>query len=300
MPRALSNPYFLLTVTALCWSSNMVIGRAVAGDVPPLLMAFGRWSVAAMLAIPAALPYLRQDLPQLVRGWRPLLVLALLGIAGFNSLTYVGLALTSATNASLLNSVVPIATMALSWALLGKRLSPREWLGVLVSLAGVLVIVGRGSVEVLAALTLNAGDLWILLSVLDWALYSVALAWKPANVHRLSLLAAMIAIGLVALVPFVAWEYAQGERMVVHAGSVAAILYVGVFPGFLSYVFYNRGVEAIGPGKASLFLHLLPVFGTLLAAVFLGEVPRWYHGVGIALVFAGIAMTMGRAEAKQG
>ena len=164
----------------------------------------------------------------------------------------------------------------------------------LVSLAGVIVIVARGSYAVLTDFKLNTGDLWILLSVLDWALYSVALAWKPANVHRLSLLAAMIVLGLVALVPFAAWEYAQGERMNVHAGSLAAILFVGVFPGFLSYVFYNRGVEAIGPGKASLFLHLLPVFGTLLAAIFLGEVPRWYHGGGIALVFCGIALTMGR------
>jgi drug/metabolite transporter (DMT)-like permease len=119
----------------------------------------------------------------------------------------------------------------------------------------------------------------------------VALAWKPKHVHPLSLLAALIVIGLAALVPALAWELARGDRMHVHAGSVAAILYVGAFPGFVSYVFWNRGVEAVGANRASLFLHLIPVFGTLLAAIFLGEVPRWYHALGVALIFSGIWLT---------
>lgn len=292
MSRLLTHPYLLLTLTVLFWSSNMVVGRAVAGDVPPLLMAFGRWTVATLVALPFALPHLRRDWPSLLGSWRILLVLAGLGIAAFNSFTYLGLERTSATNASLLNSVVPIATIALSWIVLGKHLNAREWFGVFVSFAGVLVIVAQGSFATLSDFALDVGDLWILLSVLDWAAYSVALSWRPERVHPLSLLTAMLLIGLIMLLPAVAWEAMAGRRMDVHAGSIAAILYVGVFPGFLSYVFYNRGVAVIGAGKASLFLHLMPVFGTLLAAVFLGEAPRWYHAVGIAAIFSGIVLTM--------
>jgi drug/metabolite transporter (DMT)-like permease len=288
-----ARPHLIQTLTALFWSSNMVVGKAVGADVPPIALAFGRWSVAALLALPLALPHLRRQWPLLRRSWRPLLILGLLGIGGYNTFAYLGLQHTSATNAALLNSFVPIATIAISWAALGKRLGRAEWLGVFVSLAGVLTIVGRGSFAVLADLTLNVGDLWVLLAVLDWALYSVALAWKPARLHPMLLLAVMIVVGLVALTPAVAWEAAQGRRVHPSAGAVAAVVYVGVFPGFLSYVFYNRGVAAIGAGKASLFLHLMPVFGTLLAALFLAEVPRWYHCCGIVLIFLGIGMTTG-------
>lgn len=285
-----ANPYLILTLTTLFWSSNMVVGRAFSADIPPFALAFGRWAVAAFLVLPFALPHARTQWPLLRQGWRPLLVLGLLGIGGYNTLAYLGLRDTTATNAALLNSFVPIATLALSWLILRKPLRRAEWTGTLISFCGVVTIVGRGSVEVLAGLSLNVGDLWILLAVLDWAVYTVALMWRPAGIHPMLLLGAMILIGLAALVPAVAWEFSQGERVNFTPESMAAIVYVGVFPGFLSYVFYNRGVAEIGANKASLFIHLMPVFGTLLAAVLLAEVPRWYHYLGIGLIFGGIGI----------
>ena len=291
MGRLLANPYLILTLTALFWASNMVVGRAVSGEVPPFALAFGRWSIAILLVLPLALPHAKSQWGLLRREWRTLLALGLLGVGGYNTLAYLGLQQTTATNAALLNSFIPIATIAISWAFLGKRLHPVESAGVLVSLLGVMTIVGRGSAGTLANLRLNPGDVWLLFAVLDWALYTIVLAWRPVRVHPMLMLAAMILIGLAALLPGVLWELSHGRHMHFSAGSVAAVAYVGVFPGFVSYVFYNRGVAEVGAGKASLFIHLMPVFGTLLAALFLAEVPRWYHYVGIALIFCGIGMT---------
>lgn len=289
--RFYTNPYLLLTLTVLFWSSNMVIGRSIRGDVPPITLAFWRWVVALGLVLPLALPHLKAQWPTLRAGWRPLLALGLLGTAGYNTFAYIGLQHTTATNAALLNSFVPIATIAISWAFLGKHLRPRESLGVAISLCGALTIVGRGDPVLLASLQLNAGDLWLLLAVLDWALYTVVLAWRPAGLHPMLLLAASIVVGLLALGPASLLELSGGRTVNINATSLGTIAYLGLVPSFLGYIFYNRAVGEVGASKASLFIHLMPVFGTLLSAIFLGEVALWYHYLGIALIFTGIWLT---------
>ncbi|MBP8169629.1 MAG: DMT family transporter, partial [Azonexus sp.] len=192
----------------------------------------------------------------------------------------------------LLNSFIPVVTIAISWAFLGKHLRRLEGLGVIISLCGALAIVARGDLNVLAHLNLNLGDAWMLLAVLVWAIYTVGLAWRPSGVHPMLMLAAMTAVGLTALLPAYLWEMAQGRHINVYLGSLASLAYVGIFPSFLGYIFYNRGVAEVGASKASLFIHLMPVFGTLLSAIFLGEIPLWYHYLGISLIFSGIWLTM--------
>ena len=288
------HPYFLLTLTTLFWSGNMVIGRAIRDDVPPLSLAFWRWMIALALTLPLALPHLRAQWPLLKRGWRAVLALGLLGVGGYNTLAYIALQHTAATNALLLNSFVPVATIALSWAFLKKHLHGIEWLGVLVSLAGVTTIVARGQPTVLAGLTLNIGDLWMLAAVFVWAFYTIGLQWRPAGIHPMLMLAAFMTVGLLALAPAYAWEISQGRRIHLTPVSLAGIAYTGLLPGFLGYVFYNRAVGEVGASKASLFIHLMPVFGTLLSAAFLDEVPQTYHFIGIALIFAGIYLTTSR------
>ena len=285
------HPYILLTLTTLFWSGNMVVGRAIREDVPPLSLAFWRWAIALALTLPLALPHLRAQWPQLKRSWRAVVPLGLLGVGGYNTLAYVALQTTDATNAVLLNSFIPIATIALSWAFLKKHLHGAEWLGVLISLAGVTAIVTRGEVAALAGLTLNVGDLWMLLAVLVWALYTIGLQWRPSGVHPMLMLAAFITVGLIALAPAYAWEIAQGREIHATPGALAGIVYTGTLPSFVGYIFYNRAVGEVGASKASLFIHLMPVFGTVLSAAFLGEVPQTYHFVGIALIFTGIYLT---------
>ena len=230
--------------------------------------------------------------PLLKKGWKPVLILGLIGVGGYNTFAYLALQYTSATNAVLLNSFIPVVTIAISWAFLGKHLRRLEGLGVIISLCGALAIVARGDLNVLAHLNLNLGDAWMLLAVLVWAIYTVGLAWRPSGVHPMLMLAAMTAVGLTALLPAYLWEMAQGRHINVYLGSLASLAYVGIFPSFLGYIFYNRGVAEVGASKASLFIHLMPVFGTLLSAIFLSEIPLWYHYLGIGLIFSGIWLTM--------
>ncbi|MEY2633577.1 MAG: hypothetical protein RIR00_2231 [Pseudomonadota bacterium] len=290
----LTNPYLLLTLTVLFWSGNMVLGRGIRADIPPMALAFWRWAIAFALTLPLALPHLASQWPKLRAGWKPLLVLGLLGVGGYNTFAYLALQYTSATNAVLLNSFIPIVTIALSWAFLGKRLRPLEGVGVLVSLAGAVTIICQGNLELLLSLSLNRGDLWMLGAVAVWAIYTVGLQWRPSGVNPMLMLAALTAIGLCALAPAYAWELAAGKQMNVHTGSLLSLAYVGIFPGFLGYIFYNRGVAEVGANKASLFIHLMPVFGTLLSMLLLAEMPQLYHFVGIALIFAGIGLTTRR------
>ena len=285
------HPYILLTLTSLFWAGNFVVGRAIRDDVPPLSLAFWRWVIALALILPLALPHLRRQRPLLKRGWRSIVILGLLGIGGFNTLAYIALQYTAATNAVLLNSFIPVATIALSWAFLKKQLRGIEWLGVLTSLIGVTAIVARGELSTLASLSPNIGDLWMLGAVFVWAFYTIGLQWRPAGVDPMLMLAAFIVIGLLVLAPAYAWEISQNRLIHVTPAALAGIAYAGLLPGFLGYIFYNRAVGEVGASRASLFIHLMPVFGTLLSAVFLGEVPHAYHFAGIALIFVGIYLT---------
>ncbi len=287
----LTNPYLLLTLTVLFWSGNMVLGRGIRGDVPPMALAFWRWAIAFLLVLPLALPHFKSQWPLLLKGWKPVFILGLLGVGGYNTFAYVALQYTAATNAVLLNSFIPIATIAISWAFLGKHLRRLEAIGVLISLCGALTIIARGDLHVLAHLNLNIGDVWMLGAVLVWSIYTVGLAWRPSGVDPMLMLAAMTAVGLAALAPAYAWEMLGGRHINVNLGSLASLAYVGIFPSFLGYIFYNRGVAEVGANKASLFIHLMPVFGTLLSAIFLGETPLWYHYLGIVLIFTGIGLT---------
>lgn len=294
MKNMFANPYLLLILTVLFWSGNMVVGRGARGDIPPLAFSFWRWFIALLFILPLALPQLKTQWPLLKKGWRPLLVLGLLGVGGYNTFAYLALRDTTATNAALLNSFIPIVTIAISWAFLGKHLRRIEGIGVFISLCGALTIISRGDLAVLAHLNLNVGDVWMLVAVLDWAIYTVALAWRPAGVHPMLMLGATTVIGLAAIAPAYAWELAQGGHINLHLGALTALAYVGIFPSFLGYIFYNKGVAEVGASKASLFIHLMPVFGTLLSFLFLGEVPFWYHYFGIGLIFTGICLTMKR------
>ncbi|CAI09857.1 DMT family transporter [Aromatoleum aromaticum] len=291
MKKRFANPYLLLTLASLFWAGNMVIGRGLREAVPPMTLAFWRWTIAFALTLPFALPHLRAQWPRMKTHWRAIVVLGFIGVGCYNTFAYIALQYTTATSATLLNSFTPVATIALAFLLLGKRLTRLEAAGVVVSLVGVMIIVARGSLATLLGFSLNTGDLWMLLAVLTWGIYTVGLQWRPAGIEPMLLLAAFTAVGVAGLAPLYAWEIASGTLIDPSPATFAGILYIGIFPGFLGYVFFNAGVAAVGPSRASLFIHLMPVFTALLAAIFLGERPQPFHFAGIALVFAGIFLT---------
>jgi len=287
-PRPRLSPYLLLTLTALFWAGNWVIGRAIRHDVPPIALAFWRWVVALLLILPLAAPHLRAQWPLIRRHWRWLAVFGVLGTGFYNALAYLGLQFTTATNGLLLNSFIPIMIATFSWLFLGKPLRRSEWAGIGASFLGVLVIVARGDPRVLLDLHLNVGDLWVLASAVAWAAYTLLLPHRPAALHPYAFLAAIAVVGLIAMLPIYAWEIHSGRWILPSLKAYLAIAYTGIFPAFLGYLLWNRGVVEVGPSRAGLFMHLMPAFGMLLSVIFLDERPMLYHLAGISMIFSGI------------
>ncbi len=279
----------LLVAAMLAWSGNFVLGRGVSAAVPPVALAFWRWAGAFLLVIGFAWPHLRRDLPLLRAGLSELLWLSALGVAAFNTLVYIGLGTTTALNGLLMQSTMPLIILVCSFALFRERVGGVQLAAVALSLAGVVVIVARGSLRSLVELSLAPGDGWIFLAVVCYALYSVLLRRRP-RVHPLSFISATFALGTAMLLPVYVWEHFLVESLRLTPVSLGAIGYVAVFPSLLAYLCFNRAVELIGANRAGQFLHLMPVFGSLLAAVSLGETLQGYHLWGIALIGAGIGL----------
>lgn len=286
-------------MTTLFWSGNFVVGRAVNGAVPPIALAYWRWTGALALVIAFAWPHVRRDLPTLRRSWKELLLLSLLGVATFNTLVYVALRSTTVINGVLLQSTMPLLILLASFLLYRERTRPAQLAAVFVSLSGVVVIVARGSWQVLREFSFNPGDGWIFLAVACYAVYSVLLRKRP-QVHPLSFLAATFALGSLLLLPLFLWEHLAVRPFRVTTVALAAVGYVCVFPSLLSYLCFNRAVELIGASRVGHFLHLMPVFGSILAAIFLGERLQGYHLAGIVLIGAGIGMATAAARLHPG
>jgi drug/metabolite transporter (DMT)-like permease len=273
----------------LFWAGNSIAGRALMDVAAPVSLAFWRWVLALVLLTPVAWGPLKADWAELVRRWRMVLALSLTGVATFGVLLYVGLQYTTALNSILLQAAIPPLVMLFAWLALRERTSRGELAGVVLSLAGVLVVISRGRPWDLLDLDLNAGDAIILAGVVLYAVYSLLLRRRPA-VHPLSLLWATFAAATLLLAPLYALELAAGRTTPLTAEVLLGMAYVAVFPSFLAYLFFNRGVDLIGPARASQFLHLQPVFGAVLAVLLLGERFHLFHAAGVALIAGGIGL----------
>ena len=274
-----------------CWAGNWVVGRAIHEQIPPLTLNFWRWAGSLLLILPVSWLSLREQWPLLVRNWKWVLPMAAIAGAIFQSMVYLGLQSTTALNGALIVALVPVVVVIIAAALLGDRIGGGQGIGILLSLAGAVVIIVHGDLSVLRALAFNPGDLWILAAVPVWSLYTVLLKRWPAGLHRMSFLAAMALIGVVLQFPFYVWERTRGLHMLVTTESIAAIAYTALFASFLAFVFYNKALERTTPAVAGLFHHLHPAFTALLGMVFLGERMGWHHALGVAFIVLGLYLT---------
>lgn len=287
-----ASPYLLLTLTSLFWSLNWVVGRAIVGHVTPLALTFIRWLVAIAVMMPFAWPLIRAHWPAVRRNWKTIVWLGFWGTGLHNAFAYVGLQYTTATNGVILNSTIPVMIIVLGWLIYRETITRVQSLGVAISIAGIVVIISRGDLGLLARMSLNKGDLIVLAGMVFWAAYTVFLRLKPAELPGLALLACCGCIGTLLLLPlFVIEMVFLDGRVEFTPATVGAMLYVGIFPSFVGYVFWNRGVAEVGPNVAGIFVHLMPAFGAILAWLFLDERIHGFHLAGIALILAGIALT---------
>lgn len=292
-------PYLLLTLSSLFWSGNFVVGRAIRGEIPPVGLNFWRWVIALAILLPFTAPGLWRNRNALRRHWKLLLALGVTGVSAFNSFVYLALQSTLAINAVLLLAATPLAIVAVSWLLFRDTITWAAGAGMAASALGVVTVVSRGDPAFLGEIAFNPGDLWILLAVPTWAVYSVLLKHRPAELPPLTLLGATVSIGVVMLLPVYLLTVAAGARMQMDdPAAYAALLYVAVFASVLAFICWNQGVREVGPNRAGVFINLMPVFAAGLAIVFLGERIAPYHAVAAVLVFGGIILAgRGRAGA---
>src|SRR6267142_2614982 len=297
--RWLNNqPYILLTLTSLFWAGNIVLARHVAGHVPPFTLSCLRWLGTFLILLPFAWPHLKRDWPVLRAHLPLLLLLSVLGFAYNNAISFWAMQYTEALNALLIQSAGPLFVAVWTLLLFGVRLTGAQLAGIAISLAGVLTIILHGDLGALASIQFNKGDVMFAGALLAFGLYSALMPRRPKT-HQLSLIAFTTGCGALLLLPFSIWEFSTGYTLKFDLLTAATLTYVVIFPSTLAYTFFNRGIALIGPNRAAPFFHLVPVFGSAMAILLLGEQLRLFHLVGYALVLAGVVIASKRASANK-
>jgi drug/metabolite transporter (DMT)-like permease len=291
-----NQPYVLLSIAAFCWAGNAIVGRLAAGHIPPVTLAFLRWWIGFLIILPFAWKHLKHDWATLRKKLGLMIFLSLTGIAGFNALQYWALEHTQALNTLLLQSAGPLFVAGWSLILLGIRLTLAQAVGIVVSLTGVLVILLHGDLSAITAIDFNRGDLIFTVALLIFGLYSVMSFKRPA-IHDLSFLAFTFACGSACLVPPLILELIFRPVMQIDVTNLLSLLYVAIFPSTIAYLCYNRSVQLIGANRTAPFFHVIPVFGSVMAIVFLGERPQAFHFIGFALVLTGVFVASRKSSA---
>jgi drug/metabolite transporter (DMT)-like permease len=289
-PRGLLAPYVLLTFTMLFWSASPVIANWLKDSMPPVSINFARWIISLVLLAPFTLRELIDRRTVLLRHWKLLAVLGFTGAAGFHTLLYWALHWTTVSNNALIQSILPLGIMSLSWLLFRDRIGKRQAAGMSSSFLGVLVILCRGDLGVLLSLSFNPGDLLVVAAIFLWSLYAVLLRLRPPELSQLALLEAITLYTVIELIPVVAAEELWGTAVVWSWKVAAGAAYLGVFAAALANLFWNEASHRIGPNRAAPFVHLLPMFSLLLGVGLVGERLHPYHAPAIILILGGIAL----------
>jgi drug/metabolite transporter (DMT)-like permease len=283
------NAYLLLILVMLSWAGNSVVARGIHESIPPIALAWLRWTIAFLLTLPFAWTQLRRDWPVIRANLRILALLGAMGTGTFIALYYYGISKTSAINALVINSAVPILIPIAAFALYRDRISRVQALGIPLSLLGVFIVLFKGDLGVLASWDLNEGDLWVLLAMAVWALYTALLRKQP-RIHWLSFATITFFCASMINLPIFIGEHLLFRQIHWTPEGILGIAYVSTLPSAVAQIFYIRGVELIGANRAGVFIHLVPMFGAIMAILFLGETLHWYHLGGFALILGGVFM----------
>ena len=290
MKSASSRAFALLLLALAClfWAGNWIAGRVLRDTFDPVTLNFLRWVGAAAVLAPFTWREVVAARAAIRRSAWPLVLLGLTGVASFNTLIYVGLHTTTAVNGVLLGSSAPLFILLCSWLINRERGTLHQGVGMLISAAGILVILSHGDVHNLLSLDIHPGDGWILLAMLVWGLYSVLLRRRPPELGGTALLFLITLIGIALLAPFVVWHALEAPPRWPTAAEGAGVLYLALFASLGAYICWNRGVAVVGANTAGFTLHLVPAFGTGLAIVLLGEAFHAFHAAGIIAILVGV------------
>lgn len=286
--------YLLLILASLFWAGNFIVARAIHSEIAPLPLALARWVLALLLLMPFTIKAVWEQRKLILQHWKILTLLGTLGVGSFNTLVYFGVKYTTANNAILMNSMIPILIMLIAAVFLKQVIARLAMLGVFLSMVGVFVIVSHGRWQALLDLSLNQGDLFVFFAVCCWALYTVCLRWRPQKLQPSVFLTITVVIGCwMIAVAYVIYCMLNEHWDVIPLtlSSGLTIAYLGIFPSLLAYACWNLAVTQVGANRAGLFIHLMPVFGAILSKLFLQESLYFYQLMGMALILLGILFT---------
>jgi drug/metabolite transporter (DMT)-like permease len=287
LARPYDNAYLLLTITTLCWAGNAIASKLAVGDVSPMALVCLRWIIGCVALWLITRRQFAADLPVLAANWKIVLLMGALGFTAFNALFYVAAHHTTAVNLTIIQGAIPVFTMIGALLVFGTPIRALQVVGILVTMLGIVLTATHGDIGKLLSLTLNIGDLFMLACCFLYAGYALALKRRPA-VSGAGFLTAMSFVAFLTSIPLLGWEMATGRVQWPTPEGWLIVAYVAFFPSLIAQFFFMRGVELIGPGRAGLFINLVPVFGSIMAVAILGEPFGLHHLIALALVLGGI------------
>ena len=284
--------FFLLIASSLFWSGNFFTGKiASLYDLTPFKLSFLRWSLAFLLLLPFTFRKIILDFGKYKKNLPYLIITSILGVAIFNTFTYLSLQTSMVINSSIMASITPLLIILFSWLIFKTQTYLMQFFGIILSIIGVLLIISKANLNNLINLDFTIGDLWMLVAVFSWGLYSVLLKKIDSTLSQLATLEVMIFIGLIFIFPFYFFESLNNSFLPKDSNEILMITYVAIFASITSFFAWNKGVSIVGANKASLFLHLIPVFSSMWAILFLGEIFSFFHLLGTVFIIFGIVLS---------
>ena len=292
MSRNLVLAIILLIASSFFWSGNFFSGKiAFLSDLSPFKLSFFRWILALLILLPFTYAQIIRDLEYYKKNILLMTIISILGVTIFNSFTYISLQTTMVINSTLMASVAPVMMIGFSWLIFRTKTTTLQFTGIVLSLLGAFAIILKGDLKNLYNLYFTAGDLWMLGAVVSWCLYSVLLKKIDSKTSQLANLEVMIIIGVIFIIPFYIMESFNSTYLPSTGLDLAIIGYVAVFASIVAFFSWNKGVSIIGPNRASLFLHLIPVFSAIWAVSFLNEKFAFFHVIGVFFILSGIILS---------
>ena len=284
--------YLFLILTTFFWAGNFIVGKAASlFDIPPFTLNFYRWTFAWLILAPFTLKEIIEKKNYIIENIKLILILGITSITIFNSIVYYSLNFTQVISGVLMISTIPVMIIVFCWLLKIEKTNIYQILGVIFSLSGVVVIITKAKLSILLNLNFNKGDLWMVVAMFSWALYSALLRKKKLEISQLSLLQTIISTGLVFLLPAYLIELSFGYKANINLPFVLTLSYVVLFPGLASFILWIKGISIIGSNRSGIFLHLIPIFSTMMAIIIFKEKFMIYHLIGAILIITGIILS---------
>lgn len=288
MPSAHKYAYILALLPPLLWSTNLVLAKAAVELYPPVQLSFLRWALAFVLLLPFGWRQLSSDVNTARAEIGTLLFLSLFGVTAFNSLVYTAFLSTSAINAGVLNTGMPLVTFVLAAIFLSQKITWKRLVGLAFAATGAVTVILRGLPPFNSGIELTGGDLLVVAGLTCWAIYTVFLRKRPTRLKPLAFLTLIFGLGAALHLPFVAYEWLSVGPVQFSWNLLLLSLYLAIGPSIVAYIVWNFAIQTLGPGRTSSYMYTMPLFSAALAVLFLGETLYLYHVLGLALIMIGL------------